>query len=94
MPFVTLVDGVGRPKVIDLPDDLVAPIVIEFAHQGITSGPDCRVKFYRTDETDPAGRTVYRQKTIGDAPAIRGVYLLPWKAMKFSNAPRFGTTGE
>lgn len=92
MPIVCLVDGVGRPKVLDLPDDPVAPIVIEFAHQGITSGPDCRVKFYRTDETDPAGRVVYRQKTAGPAPMLRGEYLLPWKPKAKLRIE--GSTGE
>lgn len=90
MPIVVLVDGVGRPKVLDLPDSLVPPIVVEFAHQGITSGPDCRVKFYRTSETDPVGRPVFRQKTGGPAPTIRtGYFVQPPPRLRLE-----GTTGE
>jgi len=76
MGEICLVDGVGQPKVIDLPDDPIAPIVVKYAHEGISSGPDRVVNFYRCTEVDPAGRPVYRMKVDGPVPALRE-YLLP-----------------
>jgi hypothetical protein len=80
MGEICLVDGVGQPRVIDLPDDPIPPISVQYAHEGIPSGPDHVVTFWRTSEVDPAGRVVYRlqlrQDWTGVAPAIRS-YLLP-----------------
>lgn len=74
MSEVCLVDGVGRPRLLDFsPDD--PPEVIEMAHEGIRSGPARKVKFDRQPlEVDPDGRVVYRMRAVY-RPDIRVEYL-------------------
>lgn len=88
---VCLVDGVGRPKLIDIPREPELPLMIQFAHQGITRGPDCRVQFVReVGETDPDGRPVYRMRAVY-RPEIRIGYLrLQPIAVQPFNQPRIG----
>jgi hypothetical protein len=72
---VCLVDGVGRPKLIQVVTEPDLPLVIGFAHQGITRGPDCRVQFVRSvEEADPDGRPIYRMRAVYK-PEIRYAYL-------------------
>lgn len=65
---VCLVDGVGRPKLLDLPVDPDLPATIGYKHEGIASGPESRVVFVRSEELDPEGRIVYRQRGVYRAP--------------------------
>ena len=69
---VVLVDGVGRPRIVAVidPGD-----VIEFAHEGIPSGPHSRVKFDRQFEAEFNGLQVYRMRCPGAFPRIRSEYL-------------------
>lgn len=72
MQTICLVDGVGRPKLLEMDDP---PALVEYAHEGITSGPARKVKFDRqADERDPDGRIVYRMRAVF-RPAIRYWYL-------------------
>jgi hypothetical protein len=74
MPIETvcLVDGVGRPKLLEMDDP---PSMVEYAHEGIKSGPSRKVKFDRQeDERDPNGRAVYRMRAVF-RPEIRIWYL-------------------
>ena len=80
---VTLVDGVGRPKVIKITEQTVMPITIPFPHpQRGEREAQVMVKFDRVNgEMDPAGRQVYRMRGSG-LPELRGRYLLPWPQPK------------
>lgn len=65
-------DGVGRPRLVAVidPGDL-----IEFAHEGIKSGPESRVKFDRQYEAEFNGLAVFRMRCPGPFPRIRSEYL-------------------
>lgn len=85
MTDVVLVDGVGRPRIVHVidPGDVLA-----FAHEGIKSGPESRVKFDRQFEAECNGLAVYRMRCPGPFPRVRIEYLRP--DLPF-NPPRGGT---
>lgn len=85
---MTLVDGCGRPKLIDIPADPELPLLIQYAHEGIPSGPGSRVGFLRSEERDPDGRIVYRQRGVYKAPIRIGFLRL--QAITTFNPPRLG----
>lgn len=71
METICLVDGVGRPKLLEMDDPGAA---ITYAHEGYTSGPERRVVFVRCEEVDPDGRSVYRMRGVY-RPPIRDGFL-------------------
>lgn len=74
MVYVTLVDGVGRPKLLPLPDAEDLPAFIGYAHEGVKSGPHRLVKFIRCPDLDLDGRPIYRLRGSG-TPSIRYEFL-------------------
>lgn len=77
MGDVLLVDGVGRPKILAIPDALVSPTVIKYPHPQRAEGEDqVLVKFVRQPiEHDMDGREIYRQMGTG-VPDVRVAYLV------------------
>lgn len=74
---ITLVDGVGRPKVHTLPDCTLLPNVIRWPHPQRGEGEaQVMVHFDRMNgEFDAYGRQIYRQRCTG-LPVLRDVYLI------------------
>jgi hypothetical protein len=73
---VVLVDGVGRPRILVLPEALVPANVIRWPHPQRAKGEaQVQVTFDRqATERDPDGRLVYRMRGSG-TPPIRIEYL-------------------
>lgn len=92
---VTLVDGVGHPKVIDIEEQSIFPITIPFPHpQRGAREAQVIVKFDRSNgEEDPMGRQIYRMRGSG-LPALRAAYLLLQALPKPKRPPAVGSTGE
>jgi hypothetical protein len=69
---IVLVDGVGRPKIIDAGTDDY-PQTIGHARAHVRSGPNRIASFECTGEVDQDGRIIYRQ--AGTRARIRTEYL-------------------
>ena len=79
---VTLVDGVGRPRILYIEHTEIMPNVIRFPHQGVDKDKaQVIVHFDRSNkERDAHGRQVYRQRGTGMPPLRDAYFILPEKA--------------